>query len=52
MRKNEEIQSVNTYPFPHTIVRDFLDQAVPISKAKWHQITKFNIEDNKLILIY
>ena len=31
-------------------VRDFLDQAVPISKAKWHQITKFNIEDNKLIL--
>ena len=27
MRKNEEIPSVNTFPFPHTIVRDFLDQS-------------------------
>ena len=27
MRKNEEILSVNTFPFPHTIVRDFLDES-------------------------
>tara|TARA_B100002051_G_scaffold118317_1_gene112584 strand:- start:1079 stop:3223 length:2145 start_codon:yes stop_codon:yes gene_type:complete len=31
-------------------VKDFLDRAVPISKAKWNQITKFKIEDNKLVL--
>ena len=33
-------------------VRDFLDEAVPILKAKWHEITKFKIEDNKLILFF
>ena len=31
-------------------VRDFFDKAVPISKAKWSQITKFEIEDDKLVL--
>ena len=31
-------------------VRDFLDKTIPISKMKWHQITKFKIEDNKLVL--
>ena len=32
-------------------VRDFLDTAVPISKIKWSQITKFKLEDNKLVLL-
>ena len=27
-----------------------MDKAVPISNIKWHQITKFKIEDDKLIL--
>ena len=31
-------------------VRDFFDKVVPVSKAKWSQITKFKIEDNKLVL--
>ena len=31
-------------------VKDLLDKAVPISNIKWHQITKFKIEDDKLIL--
>ena len=31
-------------------VRDFFDKAVPLSKAKWHEITKIQIEDNKLVL--
>ncbi len=33
-------------------VRDFLNEAVPVSKAKWHEITKFKIEDNKLVLFF
>ena len=33
-------------------VRDFLDEAVPISKTKWREITKFIIEDNKLVLFF
>ena len=33
-------------------VRDFLDEAVPISKTKWREITKFTIEDNKLVLFF
>tara|TARA_B100000945_G_scaffold305407_1_gene291843 strand:+ start:1272 stop:3416 length:2145 start_codon:yes stop_codon:yes gene_type:complete len=32
-------------------VRDILDKAVPISGAKWNQITNFKIGDNKLILL-
>ena len=31
-------------------VRDFFDETVPIAKVKWSQITKFQIEDNKLAL--
>tara|TARA_B100000700_G_scaffold274769_1_gene320054 strand:+ start:1361 stop:3529 length:2169 start_codon:yes stop_codon:yes gene_type:complete len=33
-------------------VRDFLDEAIPISKEKWHSITKIKIEDNKLVLYF
>ncbi len=33
-------------------VRDFLDEAVPISKTKWREITKFTVEDNKLVLFF
>jgi len=33
-------------------VRDFLDQVVPLSKAKWKEITKIQIEGDKLVLFF
>ena len=31
-------------------VKEFFDKAIPISNAKWKQVSKFDIEDNKLVL--
>ena len=31
-------------------VKEFFDKVIPISNAKWKQILKFDIEDNKLVL--
>ncbi len=31
-------------------VRDFFDKIIPISNAKWRQITEFKIEEDKLVL--
>ena len=33
-------------------VRNFLDESVPISKGKWHKVTKLKIEDNRLVLFF
>ena len=33
-------------------VRNFLDQVVPLSKTKWKDITKIQIEGNKLVLFF
>ena len=33
-------------------VRDFLDQVVPLSKVKWKEITKIQIEGDKLVLFF
>ena len=33
-------------------VRNFLDESVPISNAKWNEVKKFKIEDNKLVLFF
>ena len=32
-------------------VKDFLDKVVPLSKLKWHEINKIQIEDDELIFI-
>ena len=31
-------------------VKEFFDKVIPISNAKWKQVSKFDIEDNKLVL--
>ena len=33
-------------------VRNFLDESVPISNAKWNEVKKFKIEDDKLVLFF
>ncbi len=33
-------------------VRDFLNEIIPISKEKWHAISKIKVENNKLVLYF
>jgi len=33
-------------------VRNFLDESVPSSNAKWNEVKKFKIEDDKLVLFF
>ena len=33
-------------------VRDFLDQVIPLSKMRWKEINKIQIEDDKLVLFF